>query len=168
MTEETDKEPPATARLDLFGDPVPEGWGKRGRPEHIATLESRNKVVLLLALGWGNERIAGALYITLPTLRKHYKGELKLRDVARDRMNAAMARKLWALFQNGSVAAAKEFLGFVEQNDLMQYGQNSPPPKSTKEQKLGKKEQALVDAQQPDAGTPLGELMAERQAQPVN
>lgn len=39
-------------RFDLLGDPIPEGFGKRGRPEHIPTVENRNKVRLLLALGW--------------------------------------------------------------------------------------------------------------------
>jgi hypothetical protein len=43
--------------LDLFGDPVPPNHGRRSRPAHIATRENRNKVLMLLALGWTNGRI---------------------------------------------------------------------------------------------------------------
>jgi len=164
-------ENPAPLRLDLFGDPVPDGWGKRGRPAHIATLENRNKVILLLALGWNNARIANALYITVPTLKKSYKDVLKVRDEMRDRMNAAIAERLWKLLQEGSVAGIREFRDFVRSNDLMVYGQTEKPLSGDKPEKvsrLGKKEQAQEDAQRPDPGTPLGELMAQRQGQPVN
>jgi len=148
--------------FDLFGDPVPANWGKRGRPEHVATQQNRNRVSMLVALGWGNERIAAALFITLPTLRKHYFSELKFRAVARDRLTANLANKFWALFMEGNVAAGKEFRKLLEANDLMLYGQSAPPA-DEKAPKLGKKEQALVDARKPDTGSALGDLMARRQ-----
>ena len=150
--------------LDLFGEPVPANWGERGRPQHIASQQNRNRVSMLVALGWSNIRIAAALFITLPTLRKHYFSELKFRDVARDRLNATMATKLWDLFMSGNVAAGKEFRDFVEKNDLMLYGQTERPAAS-KAPKLGKKEAALAAAQQPDRGNRLGDLMARRQDQ---
>ncbi len=149
--------------LDLFGDPVPANWGQRGRPEHIATKKNRNRVSMLVAMGWSNKRIAAALFVTLPTLRKHYFSELKFRDVARDRLNATMATKLWDLFLSGNVAAGKEFRDFVEKNDLMLYGQTAQPAKAEKPAKLGKKEAAVAAAHQPDRGNRLGELMARRQ-----
>jgi hypothetical protein len=150
--------------LDLFGDPVPEGWGKRGRPQHIATAGNRNKVNMLLALGWNNDRIARALGITAPTLRKNYFRELKFRDEARDKLDARTAMLFWQEFEAGNVAAGKAFRKFVEHNDLMLYGQISPPDaKTDKAPKLGKKEQALADAHAPDVDTPMGELMALRQ-----
>ena len=155
--------------FDLFGDPVPDGWGKRGRPEHVPTLQSRNKVIMLLALGWSNERIAKALYITSPTLRKNYGRELKLRAEQRDRLTAAVAMRLWQGIQEGNVAAIREFNAFLERNDLMIYGQSEPPqPKDDRPPKMGKKEQAIVDALKPDTGSTLGELMAKRQGQSVN
>ncbi len=160
--------PPAVApRLDLFGDPVPDNWGGRGRPSHIATLENRNRVVMLLALGWNNERIAAALDITAPTLRKSYKRELKFRDEQRDRLNAALAMRLWQGVQEGNVSAIREFQAFLDKNDLMIYGQTSRP-EAPKESKLGKKEAALVAARHPDTGTTLGDLMARRQGEAVN
>lgn len=149
--------------LDLFGDPLPANWGKRGRPEHVPTQHNRNRVAMMVALGWSNERIASAVFITLPTLRKHYRSELKFREVARDRLNATLANKLWELFLGGNVAAGKEFRDFIEKNDLMLYGKSAPPDKPVKEPKLGKKEAMLAAAQQPDLGSSLGERMARRQ-----
>jgi hypothetical protein len=154
--------------FDLFGDAVPENWGQRGRPEHIPSQQNRNRVSLLVAMGWSNARIAAALMITQPTLRKHYFSELKFRDTARDRLDANVGLKLWEGVMTGSVSAIREFRAFVDRNDLMQYGQTSrpraaKPEKALKPPKLGKKEEALLAAHQPDAGTPLGELMARRQ-----
>ena len=145
--------------FDLLGDPIPPGWGKRGRPQHIATEQNRNKVMMLLAFGWSNERIAKALSITAPTLRKSYSRELRYRDEARARLDAGLAFKLLQLAEAGNVAAAKEFRKVLERNDLVM---PAAAPKPEKPPKLGKKEQALVDAHAPDQGTPLGELMARR------
>ncbi|CAN5479591.1 hypothetical protein BH10PSE7_BH10PSE7_15360 [soil metagenome] len=149
---------------DLFGDPVPANWGRRGRPEHIPTQENRNKLSMLVALGWSNERIAASLFVTQPTLRKHYFSELKFRDVARDRLNSGLAMKLWDQVQAGNVGAMREFQKFVDRNDLMLFGRAAPPPPAAKkEPKLGKKQADLAAAQQPDRGSTLGELMARRQ-----
>ena len=153
--------------LDLFGEPVPSNWGRRGRPEHAPNQKNRNRVSLLVALGWSNERIAAALYITQPTLRKHYFSELKFREVARDRLVAQLGVKLLDLINEGNVAAIREFQKYMERNDLMVYGQTRKPEKQAdkpvKPEKVGKKAAALAAAQQPDVGTPLGELMARRQ-----
>ena len=69
--------------------------------------------------------------------------------------------------KEGNVSAIREFEAYLDRNDLMVYGQPAPPDKP-KEPKLGKKEQALADARAPDTGTPLGDLMAQRQGQSVN
>ena len=58
--------------FDLVGDPIPEGWGKRGRPAHIPTHENRNRISLLLAFRRANRRIAQALRITSAALRRYY------------------------------------------------------------------------------------------------
>jgi hypothetical protein len=154
--------------FDLFGDPVPANWGERGRPEHVASQQNRNRVSLLVAMGWSNVRIAAALMITQPTLRKHYFSELKFRDVARDRLVAQVGVKLLDGVNAGNVSAIREFQKYLERNDLMIYGQThrpqqQRPDKAAKTPKLGKKEQAVVAAQQPDVGTPMGDLMARRQ-----
>lgn len=61
---------------DLFGDPVPANRG-RGRPAHVPTMENRSLVRHLVEIGWTKVRIAAALRITKPTLRKHYFWELR-------------------------------------------------------------------------------------------
>lgn len=148
------------ADLDLFGDPIPEGRGGRGRPQHLVTVENRNRVNMLLALGWSNERIAGALRITVPTLRKHYFSELKYRGVARDRLDMRRAEVLWREAEKGNVGAMKEFGRMVERSDMMGMAPRKPQPK---EERVGKKEAANIAAHHPDAGSTLGQLMAKRQ-----
>jgi hypothetical protein len=149
--------------FDLFGDPVPENHGKRGRPEHVATQENRNKVNMLLALGWSNERIASALNVTPPTLRKHYFFELRFRDAARDRLDAKLATTLWAQFVGGNTAAGREFVRLLERNDLA-LGRRCMPaetsaPDSGKAEKLGKKELLNRDAQTGHEGTAWSNLL---------
>lgn len=152
--------------FDLFGDPVPQGEGRRGRPQHLPTNENRNRVNLLLALGWSNDRIAAALRITAPTLRRHYFSELRSRDVARDRLDLRRAELMWREVEAGNVGAMKEFARFMDRNDLMLFGQTASvrPSAAPKAAKLGKKEEALIAAQRPDDGSELGRLMAKRQS----
>ena len=146
--------------LDLFGDPIPEGRGRPGRPMHVPTQENRNKVSMLLAFGWNNERIAQALHIDPKTLRRHYSRELRFRDEARARLDAALAMRLWKQVEAGNVSAMREFRDLLEHNDLMLLGgQPKPEPKPPR---LGKKEAAEAAAQTPDLDTPLGRLMAGR------
>lgn len=158
--------------LDLFGDPVPANWGKPGRPEHVPSQQNRNRISMLLALGWSNKRIAQAMFITQPTLRKHYFSELRARAVARDRLDAAIALKLWEGVQQGNVGATREFRKLLERNDLMLYGQTERPDRHEQSKqklaKIGKKEAEREAAHRPDPGTPLGELMARRQGQQIN
>jgi hypothetical protein len=158
-----------TEIFDLFGDPVPANHGKRGRPQHVVTQENRRKVSMLVAFGWNNERIASALRITPPSLRRHYFSELKFREVARDRLDTALAMKLWEQAETGNVGAIKEFRKLIEHNDLMSsHFAARFADKQPKEPKLGKKEKALLAASQPDTETSIGELMAQRQSKPDN
>jgi hypothetical protein len=147
--------------FDLFGDPVREYRPQGGRPAHVPTQENRNKVSMLLAFGWNNERIARALRISPPTLRGRYSSELRYRNEARDRLDASLTMILWRQVEAGNVSALREFRDLMEHNDLMLFGGQRREPEA-KAPKLGKKEQALVDASQPDTTTPLGRLMAER------
>jgi hypothetical protein len=156
--------------FDLLGDPIPGNHGRRGRPQHVPTTRNRNRVSMLVAMGWSNERIAGALDCTLPTLRKYYFSELRLREVARDRIDSEVLMKLWEGVKAGSVSAIRQFRAEVERNDLMTFGQKNKPraekpaaEKPAPAARVGKKEAAELAAHQPDQGTPLGELMARRQ-----
>jgi hypothetical protein len=157
-----------TPNIDLFGDPIPENWGRRGRPQHIATLENINKVTMLVAFGWNNERIANALGITLPTFRRHYFSLVKAqRDCARDRLDAAYAATLWKQVQAGNVGAMRLWITLVDRNDRMGVERElaasadiQAPP-----QRLGKKASDDIRATEVDA-----ELTAEleREAASLN
>src|ERR1044072_9154116 len=107
-------------RFALFGDPIPDNWGKRGRPQHVPTTENINKFTMLVASGWGNEHIATAMDITLPTLRRHYFSLIKrLRDTARARLDAAFQMHVWKEVQEGNVAAMRLWMVVQDRNDSM-------------------------------------------------
>jgi hypothetical protein len=139
------------ADFDLFGEPVARGHGRRGRPEHVATRENCNKIVLLLAQDWPLERVANALRITLPTLRKHYFSVLKERDIARDRVEARHIDLLWCQCEQGNVAALKAFRDLMDRTERASAAAkfmdaDDDQPRQRKHQ-LGKKEVAAREAQ---------------------
>jgi hypothetical protein len=150
-----------STNFDLLGDPIPEGWGKRGRPPHIATEKNRNKVMLLLAMGWSNVRIANALGITQPTLRKNYFQQLRQRDLARDRLEGARLDLAWELAKGGNVGAMREFGKLMDRNDRMEVERElgaapKPDEKPAAAERLGKKQLDEIRARDADA-----DLMAE-------
>jgi hypothetical protein len=148
--------------FDLFGDPISPRHGRRGRPPHIPTQENRNKVNLLLALGWSNERIANGINVDLKTLKKHYFPELKVREASRDRLDAKVMMTLWAQFQSGNTGAGKTFVAMLEKNDIVvghssfYAGQRAGEPE-TKPDRLGKKELAAQAAETAGEGSDWGD-----------
>ncbi len=147
---------PEIQAVDLWGDPIPPRIERRGRPQHVVTPEKRIRVAVLRAMRHSHEEIAAAMGISEPTLRKNYLPELKS-GLAQKR--AEVLVRLWEKVQEGNVTAMKEFMRQTEKSDLAP--RELRPPKPTK---LGKKDQALVDAQQPDVSSSMGELMARRAA----
>lgn len=144
--------------FDLLGDPVPENWGRRGRPAHIPTAENRSKVRLLLAFGWTDRRIAQALRITAATLRKHYFVELRQRDEARPALEANALVMVYRAAADGNVGAMKELHRLIERDGLARAPRQEtraepkgPPP--------GKKELANRAAQTAHQGTSWGDLL---------
>lgn len=138
-----------TDRVDLFGDPVPENHGRRGRPAHAPSQRLRDKVSLLLSQGWSNERIANAIGISLPVLRRCYRIELKQRAFAADRRDARLLEVLFEGVNAGKVPAIKLFLKMVERNDMMlaeQRVRERGQSDDRSDEKLGKKAQRLENA----------------------
>lgn len=158
----------------LFGWVHAPGKGKRGRPQHVRTPESANKIKLLLALGWSNERIAHAMGLSLPTLRKHYFAELKIRLIARDALEAKRAELLWAQCEKGNVGAMKAFHQLLLDNDRMRIAddlrrgatgeteeKSEPEAKPARMAPIGKKQGAVLAANDlisadPDLGVRRG------------
>ena len=130
---------------DLLGDPIPPNRGKRGRPQHVPTKENANKIMLLLAQGWTDARIAASMGITIPTLKKYYFSVLKSRDVARDRVESIGLLTLWNLGREGNVAAMKEYF---RRHDAA-IGDVFADQVERETQKLGKKEQMRIEADNP-------------------
>ena len=150
--------------FDLLGDPIPEGFGKRGRPPHVPDDKKRIKVKLLLAVGRTDAEIARALGITDKTLSKYYFRELRSRDDARFQVEGTRLLKLYEAAEEGKVAANKELGKILEKAALAdnEFAKRAAAIGKKKEPKLGKKEQSLQDARTPDLDTPLGRAMAQR------
>jgi hypothetical protein len=127
--------------LDLFGEPMIVRSGGPGRPEHVPTDRNRQKIVLLLAMGWPQKRIAGAIGLTVKTLRKHYSPQLKARDQALDRLKATQLNRLLDAVQAGNVGAIKELGRIITRIEVgVLDGQRAPEPKA-KEPPKGLKDQ---------------------------
>lgn len=149
--------------FDLWGDPIAEPGETRGRPKHLKTDEKRHRVAVLVALNQSQADIAAAIGIREPTLRKHYFREL------RDGLSQKRAEALVMIYESakkGNVAAQKELIKLLDKADIdatvrrFQTADAKATPK--KPPRLGKKEQADLDAATPDLATPLGKLMAMR------
>lgn len=126
--------------FDLFGNPVDAGSGKPGRPRKEATPEDRNKVKMLLAVGWSNDRIAGVLGMSLPTFRRNFLHELKIRPVARDMMDARRLELALTAAQSGNVGAMRQVDRLLEKFDQMEAERSyAAKPKDQPAAKLGKK-----------------------------
>lgn len=144
--------------FDLFGNPSRERKGERGRPAYEATSKDRNKVKMLLALGWSIKRIANAIAISPATLKRYFRAELKARDAMRDRLEARRFELVWTMAEAGNVGAMREFARLVERNDLMvierELAEHPPEPKP--KERIGKKALEAQRALEADAN-----LMAE-------
>lgn len=142
-----------TENFDLFGNPWVDQPTKRGRPPHEVTQKNRNRVSMLVALGWVTMRIASALGVSLPTLHRYYFYELRQREVARDRLDLRRLELAWELAEKGNVGAFKEFGKLVEKNDRMEtereLGSPAASAKPATQERVGKKvldERRALDA----------------------
>jgi len=137
-------------QVDLWGNPWFESQRKRGRPSHVRTVENANKINLLFALGGELQHAAAALGITMPTLRKHYKQELKDYFSAKTKLKGALLMLLWQEGEKGNVAAIKEMakmLDLKEMRDLAKAVSARPQAEKTeKPVRQGKKELQLEAA----------------------
>lgn len=151
------------ATIDLFGYPDRPGRGKKGRPSFRPTPRDRNRVRLLLAMGWSNARIASALEVSGPTLQKYFSVELEERAEMRDRLDARRMELAMDQANAGNISALRELGKLIEQQEMALAGKafNNPAPKE--EPKLGKKEQLVRDASQP---TPDWEALLDSPSRP--
>lgn len=138
--------------FDLFGNPIRDGHGKRGRPPFEWTVEKSNKVKLALARGWSNERIANALAVSLATLKRYFRAELKERDMARDQLDLDRFALAWEAAKGGNVGAMRQVDRLMDADarlhaDAKFRGGGRDDDSPAKDKPLGKKAQAIVDAE---------------------
>lgn len=141
-----------SVNFDLFGNPVRDGHGKRGRPPFEVTPEKSNKIRLGLALGWSNERIANAIACSPATLKRHFRAELQERLMARDQMELRRFELIMAEANKGNVGAIKELGRMLERNDSILAGKRFDDAQrrgdeQAKAKPLGKKEAAQLAAE---------------------
>lgn len=146
--------------FDLFGHPIPEWKGKRGRPPYEPTANDRNKIKLLLALGWSIERMANGIGVSPATVKRYFRAELKERDAMRDRLDARRFELAMEQANAGNVAALKELGKMIERSDAMlieaRLRQGHQPPAKEKPEKLGKKDAAKKAAETAGEGSEWG------------
>ena len=86
----------------LSTDIVEAGKDKGGRPPHLPSADTRNKVFMLSSVGTRHEDIATVLSISTDTLTKYYKEEL---DKGRIEANASVAETLFKQAKEGNTTA---------------------------------------------------------------
>ncbi len=150
--------------IDLFGNEVYLTKRKRGRPPFEWTQENSDKINMLLAIGWANERIAGCVLdprtgkpVSIPTLKRYFRSELAIRNQKRDQLVAKQVMVAAEQAFNGNVGAMRFLQVLIEKNDLVLAeaaftGKRDKPAA----EKLGKKEISTQAAEQAD-----DDLMAE-------
>ena len=75
--------------FDLFGNRISPTSGRKGRPRHVPTPETRAKVAELHQAGAKQPTIAAAIGITIPTLILNYPIELESKSRAWRRRGGA-------------------------------------------------------------------------------
>lgn len=121
-----------------------------GRPRHVATDENRLKVTELLSAGMPLADVALALRIDEKTLGRAYAEEVRFGRVER---RSEVIGLLYSAARKGNVAAQKHLEGMTAVADaesrVIEPGIEAQP----KTRRLGKKEQAVLEAEQAGAGT---------------
>jgi hypothetical protein len=136
-----------TFGVDLFGMSILEAGKKRGRPLHVPTPENRQKIVGLFAEGHPPEKVAGALSISLPTLRRHYRDLVDNFFQCQLILKAEMMAVLIDQAKAGNAVAADKVLKRLDRSIAQAM------PRTAKTPKLGKKEARLKEAyERPGAG----------------
>lgn len=144
--------------FDLFGQPVLDGQGKRGRPPYQPSEKDRNKIKLLLALGWSIDRMANGIGVSPATLKRYFRAELKERGKMRDRLDARRYEIAMEQANAGNVAALKELGKMIERSDMTLADARIADAQADKaaKEKVGKKEAAKEAAKSAGEGSSWG------------
>jgi hypothetical protein len=133
----------------------PKSAAKRpvGRPAHKVTDETRLKVTELLSAKMSEDEIASVLRICSYTLRKRYAQELKYGFADR---RAEVVSLLYGAARKGNASAIKHLDAMTAVNGA-EAAFDRAVESAPKAARLGKKEQALLDAETAGAGSEWAE-----------
>lgn len=154
--------------VNLWGETVYLEKRTKGRPPFEWTEENSKKISMLLAMGWTNTRIASCVLdprtgkpISVPTLKRYFRAELQLREVARDQFNARRLMVTVGEAFKGSMQAMRLLSMLVKENDaVVAEATVIDEPLKPKAPPIGKKEANAAAALEADA-----DLMAELEAE---
>nr|WP_278520623.1 hypothetical protein [Brucella anthropi] len=149
--------------FDLFGRPVREGFGRKGRPPYSPSEKDRNKVKLLLALGWSIPRIGNALGVSGKTIQRYFSPELKGRCMMRDQLDARRFEIAMDQANAGNVTALKELGAMIERNDRMEIEKTMGSKSGGDERPTERPGKKAIDEQRAMAAD--ADLMAELEAE---
>ena len=127
---------------------------KGGRPKFEPTPEQRKIVKMMTGFAIDQEKICSALDISGPTLRKHFKKEIKIGSA---QLEAQLAGNMYRLAggSDGTAFRANEFI----LNCRFGWSRYAPPPPPPKAPELGKKERLQMAAETGHEETGWGELL---------
>lgn len=132
---------------DLFGNPVRERKGLRGRPPIEVTEKDLDMLEAGLMKGWSNQRLAKVLGIGISTLKRNFGPLLSGRGDAPDRLRLAMfattARKA---IEGGDMGAMRQLRQMISEDEVVAARHDLMHRQSddddVRTEKLGKKEAA--------------------------
>ena len=144
----------AVSDRDLLGDPMRPYRDPRGRKRFKSTNELREHIAVCAAAGMEHKEIADAIGCCDKTLRNRFFSEL---TQGKSVKRAEAIAKLWELGMAGNVPALKAFLALADKASVIPPA--ARPAREAKAEKLGKKEQAVVEAQTAHQDSSWGALL---------
>ena len=134
-----------TVDHDLFGNPVQALKDPRGRKSFGKSKENQLVVMTMKAAGWTQEKIATFLGCDVKTLRKHFSLEL---DAGAIQIEGMALQVLVRKMMGGNLSAARDLITMSQ----AQSPRVKPVAIEPKDEPLGKKEQAKLDAKSSPSG----------------
>lgn len=139
--------------VDLFGAPITQIRERWGRPCFAKRKENQELVALLAAASWTHERIARYLGCDPKTLRKYFSREL---EEGADRIEGMALEVTLKKMREGNGPAVQRLLEIVDRTRALSAPRKPAEPK---QEPLGKKELATMEAQGAHRDTDWAELV---------
>lgn len=130
-----------------------------GRPRFKPTAKQRERVKLLKADGWSNDRIAAQIGVSRNTLEAALAAEL---EFGADAKRMEVLENLAVASKKGNASASRLLIDRFDVASTLRREHPVTEERAAPKEKLGKKVAAELAAQQPDDSTEMGGLMKRR------